>query len=310
MTRFLFLLVLFSGFMAVPSLAQEPAWKKHFSDAQLEFFKQKEDTLALLAYAIVNDSFPEHRFGACHRLIPTLVAALKTPNAFHYPFERMKSVSILYPPDSSFRIFSWQLYVDKDEYRYYGAIQMNTPELKLFPLVDRSFEIRGDLEQLELTPEQWYGVVYYNIYQTDGPKGRYYLLFGFDGYEFFRKRKVLDVLSFRDGKPVFGAPVFRHENRQKQVTWRKRRVIEYASAATVRFNYDPALGIIIYDHLIAMPGADGEGVNYYPDGSYEGYRLEKGVWNHIDNVFTQTQSEAPRPFPILETRKKDILGRN
>ncbi len=299
-------------FSVVIASAQElePAWKSRFSAEQLAALDETEDTLALLAYAIVNDSFPEHRFGACRRLIPTLVNALKTPNSFQYPFERMRSVSIMYPPDSSFRIFSWQLYVDKDEYRYYGAIQMNTPELKLFPLVDRSFEIEGDLEQLELTPEKWYGVVYYNIQQTDSPQGRYYLLFGFDGYEFFRKRKVLDVLVFRDGKPVFGMPVFRHEDKHKQVTWRKRRVLEYAAAVSTRFNYDPALGIIIYDHLIAMPGQDGEGVNNYPDGSYEGYKLEKGVWRHIDNVFTQTQDEAPRPFPVLDSRKKDIFGRN
>ncbi len=309
--RALFLACFALVFFSQALTAQEEAeWKKHFTEEQLEKLHTAEDTVALLAYAIVNDSLPEHRFGACRHVIPLLVNTLKTPNSFYYPFERVQSFSIMYPPDSSFRIFSWQLYVDKDEYRYYGAIQMNTPELKLFPLVDRSFEIQGDLEQLELTPEQWYGVVYYNIHQTDAPKGRYYLLFGFDGKEFFRKRKVLDVLTFRDGKPVFGAPVFRHEEKKNQVSWRKRRVLEYSAAVSIRFNYDPAIDLILYDHLLTMPGQDGEGVNNYPDGSYEGYRLEKGVWHHIDNVFTQTQDEAPRPFPVLDTRKKDILGRN
>ena len=286
---------------------EAPAWKAHFTEAQLESWDDTEDTLGLLAYAIVNDSLPEFRFAACRKLIPALVQALKTPNSFHYPFEQLKSVSIMYPPDSSFRIFSWQLYVDKDEYRYYGAIQMNSKELKLFPLVDRSFELTGDLEQMELQPDKWYGAVYYHIQQCDLGKGRYYLLFGFDGYSFFRKRKVLDVLQFRDGQPVFGAPVFVHD---AQIPPKKRKVLEYAAAASVRFNFDPALGIIIHDHLIAMPGEDGEGINHYPDGSYEGYKYEKGVWKYIENVFTQTQDEAPRPFPVLENRKKDILGRN
>jgi hypothetical protein len=290
---------------------QDTLWKRHFTAEELAIFDQKEDTLGLMAYFVINDSLPENRFAACHKLIPTLVSTLKTPNSFKYPFERLKSVSIMYPPDSSFRIFTWQLYVDKDEYRYYGAIQMNTKELKLFPLKDRSFEIQGNLEQLELTPEQWFGVVYYNIQQTDTKNGRYYLLFGFDGHEFFRKRKVLDVLTFKEGLPVFGAPVFRHESGKGEVSFRKRRVIEYASAASIRLNYDPALGIIIYDHLISMPGEDGEGLNNYPDGSYEGYKLEKtGLWHYVENVFTQTQDEAPRPFPVLDTRKKDILGRN
>lgn len=295
----------------VAAQQQDTLWKKHFSAEELAHFDGQEDTLALLAYVVVNDSMPEHRFAACHKMIPLLVSALKTPNSFRFPFERLKSVSIMYPPDSSFRVFTWQLYVDKDEYRYYGAIQMNTKDLKLYPLKDRSFEIKGNPEQLELTPEQWYGVVYYNIQQTDAKTGRYYLLFGFDGNEFFRKRKVLDVLTFKSGQPVFGAPVFRHENKKGEVSFRKRRVIEYSAAASVRFNYDPALGIIIYDHLITMPGEDGEGLNNYPDGSYEGYKLEKtGFWHHIENVFTQTQDVAPRPFPVLDGRKKDILGRD
>lgn len=292
---------------------QDTSWKQFFPQETLDALRESEDTLALLAYGIVNDSFPEHRFGACRRLIPTLVNSLKTPNSFHYPFERLLSISIMYPPDSSFRIFSWQLYVDKDEYRYYGAIQMNTPELKLYPLVDRSFEMTGDLEQLELTPEQWYGMVYYNVQQTDGPDGRYYLLFGFDAYSFFRKRKVIDVLRFREDKPVFGAEIFRHEEgegRSKVVSWRKRRVLEYSAAVSVRCNFDPALEIIIYDHLLTMPGQDGEGTNNYPDGSYEGYLPKDGVWYHVNNVFNQTQDEAPRPFPVLDERKKDILGRN
>jgi hypothetical protein len=295
--------------LSLPANGQsvKPGWKSYFSDAQLQSWDDTEDSLGLLAYAIVNDSLPEYRFAACRSFILTLVQALKTPNSFHYPFEQIKSVSIMYPPDSSFRIFTWQLYVDKDEYRYYGAIQMNSPELKLFPLVDRSFELTGNIEQLELQPDNWYGVVYYHIQQCDAPKGTYYVLFGFDGFSFFRKRKVMDVLQFREGKPIFGVPVFIHDPKTPA---KKRKVLEYAAAASVRFNFDPALDLIIHDHLIAMPGEDGEGVNHYPDGSYEGYKYEKGLWRYIENVFTQTQDQAPRPFPVLDNRKKDILGRN
>lgn len=102
----------------VSAQQQDTLWKKHFSAEELAHFDGQEDTLALLAYVIVNDSLPEHRYSACHKLIPMLVSALKTPNSFRFPFERLKSVSIMYPPDSSFRVFTWQLYVDKDEYRY------------------------------------------------------------------------------------------------------------------------------------------------------------------------------------------------
>ncbi len=305
---------LFCSVLLCSAHAQSPLpvlpWTKFFSQEQIASLKTREDTLALLAYGIVNDSFPDLRFAATRKFIPSLVEALKTPNSFHYPFERLQSVSIQYPKDSSFRIFTWQLYVDTAEYHYYGAIQLNSPELKLFPLRDRTESIPGDVQQATLSPDQWFGTLYYNIQQAEHNKEKYYVLFGYDAFSFFRKRKVMDVLSFKDGQPVFGAPVFVHQQKNKSPVTFNRRVLTYSSAATVRLNYDETLGIIIYDNLIEMPGLHGEGNNYFPDGSYQGYKLDKGLWMHIDNVFTQTQEVAPRPYPVLDNRKKDILGRN
>ncbi len=275
-----------------------------FSEKDGLFLQEMEDTLSLLAYAVINDSLPEHRFGACREMIPKLVKALKVENSFDYPFEQLKSVSIQYPQDSSFRIFSWQLYVDKDDYRYYGAIQMNTPELQLFPLIDRSFEVEAP-EEAALKPDQWYGAVYYNLMEVDNPNGKYYLLFGFDGHSFFRKQKIIDVLHFPEGKPVFGAPVFVHEGNQRKM----RLVRQYSAEVSTRCNYDDLQEMIIFDHLIQMNGPYGEGPTYYPDGSYEGYRLENGLWWHVEKVFDQVSDEAPRPAPILDGRTKDIFGK-
>ena len=94
--------------------------------------------------------------------------ALKTPKSFEYPFPQIERISIQYPQDSSFRIFTWQLFVGKDDYRYYGAIQLNTEELKLIPLVDRSYKIENPKHQV-LNNRNWYGALYYNIHQFDTP---------------------------------------------------------------------------------------------------------------------------------------------
>lgn len=217
----------------------------------------------------------------------------------------------MYPADSSFRIFTWQLYVDVDEYRYYGAIQMNDSELKLFPLVDRSFEAQ-DLEQAQFTAENWYGAVYYNLKEVESPNGKYYLLFGFDGLELFRKRKLIDVLTFGDDGPIFGAPVFispEDEEKGTPQTVQSRIVRTYAAEVSTRMNYDELLEIIIFDHLIPADGRYGEGPTNYPDGSYEGFRLENGLWVRIDKVFNQVSDEAPRPSPVLDNRTKDLFGR-
>lgn len=297
-----FLIVVLSG---QPIVAQETGQLSEESRAHIETI---EDTLAILGFTVINDSIPEERFAACRKMITTFVQALKEEHSFDYPFDRLKNVSIQYPQDSSFRVFSWQLYVDQNDYRYYGAIQMNTPELTLYPLIDRSYQVEK-VEKEILPPEKWYGSVYYNIKQVDGPNGRYYLLFGYDGFEFFRKRKILEVLSFnQEGKPVFGAPVFamQVENRASEV--KNRLCLEYSAEASVRLNYDAAMNMIIFDHLILMGGQYGEGPVYVPDGSYEGFRIENGELVHVLKIWNQIQEEPPRPMPILDQRSRDIMG--
>jgi hypothetical protein len=302
----LLMLGLWSARPAALSAQESP-----FTPEQLTRLEALEDTLGLLAYAIVNDSLEENRFFAVRAFIPKLVEGLKTPNSFQYPFEQLRTVSIQYPPDSSFRVFTVHLYVDKDTYRYYGAIQMNSPELELYPLIDRSYELPdADLEQLVLPNDQWYGAVYYNLHAVTAAPQPYYLLFGFDGYEFFRKRKVVDVLTFVNGKPRFGAPVF-ITHQEGEPTYAKNRLLfQYSAEASIRCNYDPALELLIFDHLIEVMGNYGEGPTAIPDGTYEGYRLgEDGYWYYVEKVFDTILDEPPVPEPILDGRSKDLMGR-
>jgi len=289
------------------SLAQK---QLPFDTSELQTLRSYEDTLGLLSFLVVNDSLPENRFVACRHLIKTLVKALKTENSFHYPFERMRTVSIQYPADSTFRIFTWQLYVDANEYRYYGAIQLNSPELKLIPLVDRSFTIQSE-EQAILLPENWYGALYYNIYDFDTPEGRKYLLFGYNAYSFFNHKKLIDVLTLKDGKATFGAPVFVYHFPENDSTEVKNRVVfTYSAEAAFKMNYDETLGMIVYDHLTPMGGNYGQGMSMVPDGTYEALKLENGRWVWVPYLENQILDEAPRPEPVLDNRKnKDLLGK-
>ncbi len=279
------------------------------SPEAIEKLHTGEDTLALLAYAVVNDSVEQERFAACRALIQTLVRTLKVENSFQYQFDRLKSVSILAPPDSSFRIFTWQLFVNDSTYRYYGAIQMNSRALKLFPLIDRSEDMDERPVFEQMPPEKWYGALYYNLRQFDTKEGPKYLLFGYDAYAFFEKRKLIDVLSFdAAGKPVFGAAVF---DKPKMKVPEMRLLFEYPSEASIRVNWDELYQMVIFDHLIPWPSAYGRGMVAVPDGSYDALRLEpNGRWKFIDKVFNDVQDEAPRPEPVLDARKdKDIIGK-
>lgn len=292
------------------SLAQKKAKLEPASYPTAEAIKQLEgleDTLGVLGYAIVNDSIEVERFAACKVFITTLVRTLKIENSFKYPFEQLRTVSILTPPDSSFRIFTWQLFVNDSTYRYYGSIQMNEKKLHLHPLIDRSFDMEIFPSNESLTSDRWYGALYYNIRQFDTRQGRKYLLIGYDAFEFFEKRKLLDVLSFdANDKPVFGAAVFEHEDDLP----RQRAYIQYSADAIVRLNWDQQYEMVLMDHLIPLSSPYGRGTTSVPDGSYDAYKLEKGRWKYFDKVFDDKQEEVPYPEPILDTRKdKDILGK-
>lgn len=280
------------------------------SKASTERMHATEDTLAILAYAVINDSIERERFAACRQLITGLVKSLKTENSFKYPFDRLKSISILAPPDSSFRIFTWQLFVNDSTYRYYGALQRNSKDLVLFPLIDRSSEMDVPAPRNEiLTPDRWYGALYYNLRQFDTKQGRKYLLFGYDAYTFFEKRKIIDVLSFdKEDKPIFGAPVF-HRDTMLRSGQEQRMILEYSAEASVKCNWDELYKMVLFEHLIPMGSPFGRGLTYVPDGSYDGLRFEKGRWEFITRVFHDVQAEPPSIESASDKdKKKDING--
>ena len=96
--------------------------------AEQKVFQQREDSLKVFSFDIVNAEAPSSRFRADSQFVRSLVRALKLPNSFYYPFDSLQTISRLYAPDSSFRIFTWQFKRDDMLYLQEGAIQMNQPD--------------------------------------------------------------------------------------------------------------------------------------------------------------------------------------
>ncbi|WP_116125044.1 hypothetical protein [Lewinella sp. IMCC34183] len=270
--------------------------------------------LAALAETIYTDSTAEARFAACRDLIRELVTTLDRPNSFSVDFGEVPGLSIQYPPDSTFRIFTWELYVDRDEYRHYGAIQRNTPELELVPLVDRGETWLENPENAIVGPDNWLGYAVYDITPGGTYEGRpYYFLFGYDSYDGYRRRKILDVLSFTpDGQPRFGLPVFvTYTDSGLLLADRARLILMYGAEATVALRYDTDLEGVVYENLIMMPGSYGEGPVNMPDGSYHFLRYDPTgrMWHEEEQLFNHKYEEAPREVPRPDGGR-DILGRS
>ena len=285
--------------------------QKNIDKQDLEVIKNYEDSLMVYSYMILNDTVEENRFAATKLLIPMLVKALKHKNSFEYKFSKLQHVSIQYPQDSTFRIFTFNLYVNDNDYRYYGAIQKNTEDLSLIPLIDRT-ERSNNLETVELSNKEWLGSVYYNIVDFDTAEGKKYLLFGYDSYSFFNRRKILDVLSFKGDEAIFGAPIFLKKQNDQIVETKNRLVIEFSARASTKLNYDLIQESIIFDNLLPFNGlGKNEPPTWVPDGSYQGYKYNNGLWEHIDKIFCdcpRVDGEAPRSEAILDETPKDLFG--
>ena len=216
------------------------------------------------------------RLDAVTDFIPLFVRVLKYPGSYLYPFDSLTFLTKLIPPDNSFRLFNWTFKFSDGSYRYYGAIQLNnTEELKLIPLYDRSANLKEDIEDTILTNESWFGAQYYDIAQTNYKKKKYYILLGWNGNDQVSHKKVIEILTFEDEKPVFGAAIFKIGKRSLNNKYRK--IFEYNSNAIVALKYEPEKNCIVFDHLVP-PDAKSEGktYTYIPDGSYNFYKIKKG----------------------------------
>jgi hypothetical protein len=272
-----------------------PAQVNNYSQEKLKLY---EDSLHKLTDTILDGSTQYARQTSSYAFIKILVRALKMPDSFIYPFDSLKRISILTAPDKSFRIFSWELLLDgNDGYHYYGAIQMNNKKLELFPLYDYSTHI-SNIEDTVTDNNKWFGVLYYNLVEKKYFGKKYYTLFGWYGNNNSSTKKVIDILSFKNNKPVFGAPVFEIKTKNKNQII-DRFIIEYKKDATVHVNYDKDYKKIIYDHLIPeTPGSEGVYSTYVPDGTYEGFKFRRGKWRYIENVFTSKGKRVSFPKPL------------
>ena len=72
-----------------------------------------EDSLKITADSMINGQTAAKRFRSDSTFIRNFVKALQVPYSFDFAFDSIQSISRLYAPDSSFRIFTWQL--KKDE---------------------------------------------------------------------------------------------------------------------------------------------------------------------------------------------------
>ena len=281
------------------------AQKNKPSDIFLQKMQIWEDSLKHLSVTIYNHPEDIERKNANNLFVRTLVQALKIPHSFDYRFDSLKTLSIKKSTDNKFRTITWHLCEADGTFRYYGAIQFNTSELQLIPLLDMSDFMKSPMDSI-VTHKQWYGARYYDIISLTDSKNNYYVLLGWKGSLGKTSKKVIEVLHFENGKPIFGLPIFENKKRAKRV------IFEFAQQASMLLKYLPEKQMIVFDHLVP-PDSRSEGMYevYVPDLSYDGYQiLPSGKLKFLENLDLRNQSDISDTQFIDPSKSNHLPAKN
>jgi len=305
-----FIILFTAGCLISTWVSGQSVSAKHLTAKDILLFQKQQDSLKFLASDIVNAPEPNQRFRADSSFIRMLVRSLKIQNSFYFPFDSLLTISKLYAPDSSFRIFTWQIKKDVYVFLQRGAIQMRTADgsLKLFPLHDVSMFTKKPQDSVR-GANNWIGAIYYRIIEKNFNGKKIYTLLGFDDFTINSNKKWMEILTFNgEGQPVFGGPYFsfRNDSAKASKIPTDRFYIEYKKEASTTFNYDSALNMIVYDHLVSETDEPSRKESYVPDGDYEGFSWQNGQWLHVPKVFTTTMQDGQ--FPLEQKILNDAGG--
>lgn len=267
----------------------------------------KLDDLKFYADVMANAGNPIHKERANTEFSILFDEWLNSDDYNERDLESIQWLSVKKPEDESFIIITWQTEFKERTSQYYGYLIKDGEKIKL-----SNTNYIEDLEFDILSPSEWAGALYYNIHTVQKDNKNYYILFGYNGYKDYEHRKIADVLTFDSGKPIFGSELFKNQEKGERGIIKNRIVLDYSSDANVTLNYNPGLGMIVYDHLIPRIGRiPGQGPTLLPDGSYVGYKWDGQFFNYIDKIFHQTQDKPPMPKPVIGVGNKntDIFGK-
>ncbi|MEI7736184.1 MAG: hypothetical protein WCI49_12010 [Ferruginibacter sp.] len=278
------------------------ATAQRISKADQKLLQKKEDSLKTLSVKLIQGITASDRFNADSVFTRVLVRALKTPNSFFYTFDSLETISKLFAPDSSFKIFTWQMVINENIIRQHGAIQIRTYDgsLKLFPLIDKS-DITINMDTVA-NNKGWIGAVYYNIIQKKSGNQDYYTLLGYDENNIRSNKKLIEVLHFDGEEPIFGNRMFSFEEDSVFKSSTNRYIMEYKKTDGPKLNYDAEMDMIVVEHLISESNEPKKKWTYVGDGDYEGFKWKNGKWVHIEKLFNQITplGKAPVPSPVRD----------
>lgn len=282
--RIFFSLTLFCSLMtAVLPCAQAQSAKT--TEERIDF-KQAEDSLNVLAKTMFTSIMPNGKMDAGLAFAKLLYKTLREPEAFNYPFDSLgRQIHILTPEDKSFKIFNWLIAPDEGITRYYAIIQTKEAVYPLTNFSDRLLDSKTFLNDT-LDTKHWFGAEYYKMItrKTDGKN--YYFIMGLNTDGTYSNKKIIDVLSFGEDGPVFGAPLFFFPSEEGSLQVQYRVLWQFKKEASFYLSFDKEHDFITFDDLHSQINNPLRKNTFVPTGRIDGLKWDQGRWIFVENIIT------------------------
>ena len=260
--------------------------------------EQDEDDLIKIAPFVISSTTDSAKKASANELLTKLLEVLANPASFDYEFAnlRMTTVAIASHPKANVKLFTFNIILKNGVFNQYGVIQRKTKSgISLFTLFDSAQNLPKDYLETTLEHPEWIGGLYYQMIPHKIKRKQYYVLMMFDGHNVNSNRSIIDVLSFENDLPVWGAPIFRDgiEDPSEEM----RVVFEYHKSSRILMRYEEEQKIIVFDEVgPPFPAAQGNVYYYIPTGDYSGYKpSKKGIFTKEALEVTDFGQGIPNP---------------
>lgn len=246
----------------------------------IKVLNEYEDTLSSIAHTMMFGENEKIREEANNGFTRELLEILQYPNSYYYPFDSLKTISILQPEDKKFKLFNWIIRKDDGRIKYYGYIVLpseNNKKNKIIKLNNVSNNIN---ENQIFKNDNWYGALYYKIICPKKKNNKHYTILGWDGNYEEKIQKIIDVIEINDKEVLFGKDIFiNNENKTFRI------LIDYNNNTSVSVNYDKVKKRIVFDNLVPLKESYEEYDAYYvPDGSFNCFQYKNGKWIFYEDI--------------------------
>ena len=209
-----------------------------------------------------------------------------------YPFSKLTTMSTIKAPDGEFRIFNWNIENSNLEHSHYCILFKKSRGLKK----QIAIEFKEDKYTIPpkpttmLTPNKWYGALYYKIIPVKVGNKNLYTVLGYNGGTRSSTKKLIEVFWFKGNKLRLGYPLFESEENARNL--QRRVFFEYSEQAIVSVRFLPEIGKIVFDHLVPEnENLKGMYEFYIPDLTYDAYYWKDSHWKYQKDIQVGNKNE-------------------